>query len=294
MELPLSWIRTPRNNICYTQTALRYKQARWVCFGAIPVNTPLDDWLHSLTTDRREPLIIRGCSAPLARALQKRHFDLMAIGMEGVIQLSSFHPRPSLRALERRALRHGYVVPFRVDKNCRAAMQDVWDASVYARRPKLRKLFRNDMETPLDGFAFLNEQGAWQAYITLSLNHPSKCHLEQMVRRSKAPTGVMEALLLQAIRTASRDGYGMFSLGEVPFFFPRGFRPGLKARWVAVLGRALKPLYNAESLMRFKQKFQPQWQAVYVCGHPRVSPLHLLEMAWHSRYLHQLGSRWFK
>lgn len=286
MELPLSWMRGLYPRADFRHTALRHKQARWVHFASIPADITLDGWLDGLKSSEGEAVILRGCSQPLADALKGRGFDLLPVGMEAEIPLGSFSPGTGLRELERRAAKRGRIVPFLVDEQRAGEMQAVWENSVHAGRPVLKKLFRNERSFHRRGLAFVQAGGQWLAFITWSHNNSRKRHLEQMVRRREAPAGVMEALILELIRKTVRDGYQTLSLGEVPFFFPEGFSPGARAGFIAAGGRRLSRIYNARGLHHFKNKFHPQWQPVYICGKPKVSWLHLVEMAWHSRFVH--------
>ncbi len=286
-------MRSVQTQTDFKHTALRHKHAHWVHFASIPSEVTLDGWLEGMASSQGEAVILRGCSRPLATVLKGRGFDLLPVGMEAEIGVEGYIPGKGLRELQKRGLKQGRIMAFNVDEAHLERMRSVWRRSPYARRTMLKKLFRNEQPYHQQGLAFIDRRGQWQAFVTWSHNNSRKRHLEQMVRAEKAPAGAMEALILQLIPLTRAAGYDTLSLGEVPFFFPRGFKPRLRAALIAAAGRLFPRIYNARGLYHFKDKFHPRWQPVYICGKPRVSWLHLLEMAWHSRYVHLAVETYF-
>jgi lysylphosphatidylglycerol synthetase-like protein (DUF2156 family) len=94
-----------------------------------------------------------------------------------------------------------------------------------------------------------------------------------ILRDRAAPTGIMEALFLEIIDILKEEGLKEFSLGEVPFVSAgddanTASTSGLyiKERFLFGMGYLLKYAYNFKSLFRFKDKFHPDWEPVYVCA----------------------------
>ena len=113
-----------------------------------------------------------------------------------------------------------------------------------------------------------------------------------MIRDKNAPTGTMEALIYSTSLCLKNDGFKMWSLGEVPFIFPKNYDSNFREKLVSMLGRKLPFAYNAQGLYAFKDKFTTEWQPIYICGFPNISILSLFQLAYYSNYMrlacHQL------
>jgi phosphatidylglycerol lysyltransferase len=85
--------------------------------------------------------------------------------------------------------------------------------------------------------------------------------------RPAAVHGVMEWLLIQLMLYGKAEGYRWFNLGMAPF-------SGIAARDTGPLWNRLSSLayrhgerlYNFQGLRRYKEKFAPEWRAVYLAS----------------------------
>lgn len=89
--------------------------------------------------------------------------------------------------------------------------------------------------------------------------------LDLMRRREDGFGPVMEFLIGAAALRFAEEGYEFVSLSGAPLVRPEGLEPGAVERVLDRVGELIEPLYGFRSLHRFKQKF-----------HPRSEPLYLL------------------
>ena len=106
-----------------------------------------------------------------------------------------------------------------------------------------------------------------------------------MLRKKNTPNGTMEALIDFACSSLQLDGFNSFSMGEVPFKLDCVDKQNIKSKIISNLGNNLNFVYNSDSLYNFKNKFNPEWQKIYLCGYPKISFLSILEMAWRCNYI---------
>ncbi|MEO7059713.1 MAG: DUF2156 domain-containing protein [Lapillicoccus sp.] len=97
--------------------------------------------------------------------------------------------------------------------------------------------------------------------------------LDVMRRRSAGFRGSIELLIGQAVLDFQREGYAVMSLSGAPLARierpdPTGeVQDGFTApldRLLDIIGRTLEPVYGFQSLLRFKAKFQPEFQPMYL------------------------------
>jgi phosphatidylglycerol lysyltransferase len=96
-------------------------------------------------------------------------------------------------------------------------------------------------------------------------DHRQELTIDLMRHRSGAPEGVMDYLFVQLMQWAAGEGYKWFNLGMAPL-------SGLEARSIgprwARLGafgfRHGEYFYNFRGLRKYKEKFDPVWEPIYL------------------------------
>ncbi|HEX7419091.1 MAG TPA: bifunctional lysylphosphatidylglycerol flippase/synthetase MprF [Thermoanaerobaculia bacterium] len=96
-------------------------------------------------------------------------------------------------------------------------------------------------------------------------DHHEELTIDLMRHRSGAPDGVMDYLFVQLMQWAAGEGYRWFNLGMAPL-------SGLEARSIgprwARLGafgfRHGEYFYNFRGLRKYKEKFDPVWEPIYL------------------------------
>ncbi|WP_309620916.1 DUF2156 domain-containing protein [Salinibacterium sp.] len=115
--------------------------------------------------------------------------------------------------------------------------------------------------------------------------------LDFMRRRADGMNGVMEFVIAEAAARAKRDGLRFLSLSGAPLaVVPNGEHETPVDRILAALGKVLEPVYGFQSLLNFKQKFQPQLAPLYM-AYPDAVSLPAIAIAISRCYLPDLGLR---
>jgi len=97
-----------------------------------------------------------------------------------------------------------------------------------------------------------------------------------MAREPDAPAGAMDLLLAEVIGTLGDEGVEILSLGACPMagieadgHTPRWLRALFRFLYASKLGNRVFPF---RQLHRFKAKFAPRWEPVYLAGWPSAGP----------------------
>lgn len=208
---------------------------------------------------------------------------LHKLGEEAIVDLGAFSLEGSshkrLRTTHNRALRDG--LEFEVLQPPHApelldelkAISDAWLAaksggekgfSVGAFDPDYLN------RTPI---ALIRLQGRIVAFANLWVtDRKRRATIDLMRHVDDAPSGVMEFLFIALLLHFKAEGHAEFSLGNAPL-------SGLEARRGTRLSTQLGALvyrhggqfYNFEGLRAFKEKFDPEWQPIYVAVPPRAN-----------------------
>lgn len=88
--------------------------------------------------------------------------------------------------------------------------------------------------------------------------------LDLMRRREDGFSPVMEFLIGASARTFAEEGAQILSLSGAPLAHEAGEGDGQIARLLSQLSTILEPLYGFASLHRFKQKFNPRYEPIYL------------------------------
>ena len=282
-QLPLSWCRGGRQ--VYRELMLNLSGYKWLYYQDLQVGESFESFCaeSAKSTQKR---YIRGCPATVAKKLRKQGWQCIPNGSEAVLALHQDHfSRRSLKELIRRGQRWGKIVETPVTELDRAKLQLLCFQSRHGREPQLQYLFRQKPEEMQRCFVFEAEYGTWLAAVMLSSDGAGYFHTEVMLKSRHAPTGIMEALFYHIFLQLKKEGGDYLSLGEAPFFYIE--KPaGIKANLLKWVGRSLRFAYNYHGLFRFKNKFEPLWQPVYLCGYPKIPFSLLVDLFWQTRLLH--------
>ena len=206
------------------------------------------------------------------------------IGETAIVPLAGFDlvgkSRANLRAARNRAEREGAtfeMLPPGAARPLEADLRAVSDAWLEAHqgREKSFSLGRFDIayldRTPL---ALVRREGRICAFANIWAT-PDKRELSVDLMRydpAHAPKNTMDYLFVRLMEWGRAEGYAEFDLGMAPL-------SGLPAHRLAPmlyrLGAAVfeggEELYGFRGLRAFKDKFEPDWRAVYIAARPDVS-----------------------
>ncbi len=296
LDLPLSWAHTETPAPTLRALKLPLSRHTWIPCADAPHNV---DFSHLFETHLRwihGGVVLQGCHSDIARWLTARGGQAVEMGTEALLPLDR-PDKASLHELARRGRRWGQTRTIPHSQAAQAQLAALQQMTVHGRKPQLQFAFRTQFEPHMRAFALVDEDGVWLGAMTLSQMKPGYWHTELMLRRQNAPTGVMEALVLDVKASLLREGSQWLSLGATPFKMSspaqlRSGKPWQLARhgWIITsTGRLLRFGYNHEGLFRFKQKFNPEWQPLYLCGWPDLPWRILPDLAWATHYLHLVG-----
>jgi len=88
--------------------------------------------------------------------------------------------------------------------------------------------------------------------------------LDLMRKLPDAPPGVIELILVRAIERFQKCGAEVVSLGAVALADMNQEMTGSQRQIASFMAEHLRMLETHRSLLRFKQKFHPQWESRYV------------------------------
>lgn len=291
--LPLSWAYTPGLAVPVFRTVgLKLSGLRWVYAADLPPGTPFADAWATLRAQSPGGVLIRGVGPAAVRMLQAQGGHYAITGREPILPLHTpLMARRSVRELIRRGDRRGQAFEMPIGPEAEAQLQALFPHSSVAGRPRLRHLFRTELNDCQRLFVFRPTGGAgWWVAISLTMCGPRNWHVELMLRHRDTPVGVMAATLNCIHTTLAAEGHTTLSLGEVPF---HGYTAGWSSRVMARVGRSIRFAYNADTLYQFKNKFRPEWRPLCVVATEPVNLLMLTDMFFASRVHRVVASKLF-
>jgi len=272
-DLPLSWERVNCTQPHFLTIPLRKNKTNWFSLAEIPESWDFKPALKEMKIISPGGIVIRGCSKEISNFVCAHQFQCIQIAVEAVLNLHGNHfNKKSLRLLIKRGLRHGSVREIEYNKENHDKILSLKQQSPHGSKPQLRYLFRTEFEANTRCFVFETLSKSWLAAITISKINFEKYQTEMLVRVFNAPVGIMEALIHSIFRQLQEEKYRYWSLGEVPF-------TGINSQHgVSIKEKIIKygaPLftyaYNYKTLYTFKNKFNPVWQEIYLCGYPSIT-----------------------
>lgn len=126
-------------------------------------------------------------------------------------------------------------------------------------------------------FVISDEEDNWLGAIMVSERDKTYVQTELILRKKKAPVGIMEAMIYLIYKKLEAEGYKFWSLGAVPFV-SYDLKLFSKAGLINYGGRKLKFAYNYKGLFDFKNKFKPVWIDYYFCVRPKLKLLPLISI----------------
>lgn len=291
-HLPLSWNRSNHPQLHLTTIKLPPEPITWIATADIPQAQNFPDIFPHIQTQTNNRYMIRGCNQELAAYLKQQGAQIYHVGQEANLHLDGCHfQKRSLRDLVRRGSRHGTIHQRTLTPSTLAQLKTLQKASRHGNEPQLHHLYRNQWPITDRTYTYETPSGHWLAAITLSSPAPQKYHAELLLRHRQAPVGVMEAMIHHIYQQLRQEGNRIISLGEVPYIgHPRKTPRLTKINIIPTVGHLTRFAYNYEGLYRFKNKFQPDWQNLYLCIAPQLRYRHLWTLARKTNYLNLL---WF-
>ncbi len=283
--LPLSWLKCGIAYPTFKSVRLPLSGLTWIHSAEIPFELSFEEIYAELVERFGEGILIRGCRSEIARFLTGRGFAALRTGAEALIDLRSDTRAHSLvKGLSRRGKRWGRVEEVPFTEACAERFFRLRSASAHGGKPQLRYLYRSVPDPLTRCFVYRTPGDRWLGAVTISASSELGAHTEMILRDRDAPPGVMETLFLEIMDTFKEEGFKEFSLGEVPFVSHRFHADAappygryIKERLLFGTGYLLKYAYNFENLFRFKNKFRPEWEPVYICA-PKISWTALADM----------------
>ncbi|WP_284360025.1 phosphatidylglycerol lysyltransferase domain-containing protein [Candidatus Phycosocius spiralis] len=127
------------------------------------------------------------------------------------------------------------------------------------------------------------ETGNLAAFATLwPTADQSRLGVDLMRYGDDAPNGVMDFLFAELFLWAKAQGYREFDLNTAPL---AGVEPCMQSPFLTSVGKLMfehgEKLYNFKGVRRFKNKFHPHWEDVYLASPKGVSQLSALaKVTW--------------
>jgi phosphatidylglycerol lysyltransferase len=241
------------------------------------------EWIEHCRRNGWTPCVYEAAEEriPLYRALGLRS---LRMAEEALVDLRSFSlaggARAALRSMVHKAARLGLEVR-RYDRAIRpepaidaqlAAISDEWlqgkrvgEMGFTLGRFSLDALDRVFVFVCLEGDRVLAFT-SWRPY-----RDGRAALLDLMRRRTDAPSGAMDLLVVRALEELRASGLEEASLANAPLADLHE-PEGMVARALAAVAPRLRRVYGYESLLRFKKKFGPRWEGRYLV-YPHESAL---------------------
>ncbi|HEV8660098.1 MAG TPA: bifunctional lysylphosphatidylglycerol flippase/synthetase MprF [Thermoanaerobaculia bacterium] len=201
---------------------------------------------------------------------------LLKLGEEARVPLENFtmegaerkHLRKTMRRVEAEGVRFRVVPPVQIEPLLPQlrVVSDEWLAEKHTSEKRFSLGFFNEDYLKRLPLALVEDDRGIVAFADLWMDdHRAELTIDLMRHRSGAPEGVMDYLFIQLMQWAAGEGYRWFNLGMAPL-------SGLEARSIgprwARLGafgfRHGEYFYNFRGLRKYKEKFDPLWDPMYL------------------------------
>lgn len=274
-NLPLSWQYTSNKSNPIEQRLILSSQ-RWLT----TFQTDFDGFrnlTNSIREDKKKSFLIRGCNTLLTDALVNESFDHIVLGKEAVLNFSKNHfEKKSLRELIKRGFKKGQVIEVARNEESNPLLDKLKMSSRHGKEPQLKHLFITEFIEGTRLFVFINRDNEWLAAVLVSINSPDKYHTELLLKHNDAPIGVMETLIFHTFESLKDSGKKELSLGEVPFYVNIPISKSFYRDFILNrIAKFFRFAYNYKGLYDFKNKFNPRWDDVFICGYPRLRLSHI-------------------
>lgn len=230
-------------------------------------------------------------------AYREEGYACRHVGSEPMVDLQQYsfagRAKGDIRTMARRSERGGASFVERDPADAAIVWADVWRRWIRTRggRP-MRVVVGSPCFDQPQGRRYVGaidrRTGAGLAFVTLTPGWadaqgvPRGWGIDVMARVPEAPPGTMELIWTTVIRTLAAEGADWLSLGSCPMSEraaplaadPEGLRPLFRYLYGSGLGNRL---FRFRHLERFKAKFVPRWEPVYMAGWPSLGPWSLYQ-----------------
>ena len=276
--IPFNFCRYSGDEIVYNPIPLQGKR-KWICATRVPYGKTVEETFKQIFSQLpNSDLLFDGCTDENKEFLKTYDFNSITFGKEAIIDLSKNEfQKKSLKELIKRGKRHGSVEEVKYSENNEKKLQEFFIKTSHGKEPRLQNLFATAFK-PYHRLFVLKKDEIWISAIMLSFKHEKFMQTELILRNSKAPVGVMEALINEILIQLKKEGFEYWSLGAVPFIdYNSKF---LSLSWFFnSIGRKIKFAYNYKGLFNFKNKFNPIWQPYYLCYKNRLNPIQIFQLS---------------
>ncbi|MEM7132879.1 MAG: phosphatidylglycerol lysyltransferase domain-containing protein [Chloroflexota bacterium] len=280
-QLPLSWARTNRTEPMFDVVDLPLAAPDWIPSAEIPHNYSFDQLYHEHLSQLPNGFVLQNCSLPLRNYLIEQGCQVAAMGAEAVLDLP-WRGKRSVRELARRGQRHGSVHEVEWSQYHQNKLDQLISESPSRQGVQLRYTERSGFDASTRCFVFETAEKKWMGAVTLSTTASDYVHTEMILRHQESPNGIMEAMITAITQQLALEGVSHLSLGNVTplpaaesdAIFSAHRHPQelwMRSQLTFRLGRALNFAYNADGLWKFKNKFSPRWEPLYLCASPHLS-----------------------
>lgn len=280
-QLPLSWARTNTTQPILDQVNLPFTAASWIPSAAIPHGLSFDKLYRQHLSLLPHGFVLQSVNLALRNYLHEQGVQSAPMGAEAILDLP-WRGKKSIRELARRGRRHGAVREIELNRGNQLTLGLLVQESSTRQVAQLRHTERANFDESTRCFVFETTEKKWLGAITISKINAVYYHTEILLRRSDAPTGIMEALVIAIAQTLTVEGAQHLSLGtvlptpaeEMKKIFAPHRRPNdqwIMSRIALGIGRNLKFAFNADGLWRFKNKFSPRWEPLYIVSSSNLS-----------------------
>jgi len=280
-QLPLSWARTKTAVPALNKIKLPYSSTGWIPTAEIPLGATFDEVYREHLATLPNGFVLQSCGLHLRDYLLQQGCQAAPMGAEAILDLP-WRGKRSVRDLARRGRRHGFVREIELGPQQQHKLARLIKSSSARQGVQLRHTERTAFDASTRCFVFETVEKAWVGAITLSRNAPHTFHTELLLRHREAPVGIMEALITAIAEQLTLENVRHLSLGAVTPI-PEAAIDGIlapsrhldelwrRSQLAFRLARGFNFAFNAEGLWRFKNKFSPRWEPLYLCASPRLN-----------------------
>ena len=294
-NIPLSWSHKDVDSPRFSWITLPMSGLPWIYSADVPAKYNAEQLYDQLEKRFPNGYLLRGCNAKIANYFNKKGYQILRTGAEGVIDLDNLDTvSKSVYELVARGSRWGIVSEIPLNLVNHRRVSKFIEQTHYGSKPHLNYLFNTVFDSNTRCFVMSSPEDIWLGVLTVSLSSENSCHTEMILRSKNAPIGTMELLLLSVMSIYREEGFKYFSLGEVPFISPEtmdatkidtSIKQTSQESLFFIAGRLLKYAFNYKGLFDFKNKFNPEWKPVYICAAPKLQFRALLDLFCETGYL---------
>ena len=207
------------------------------------------------------------------------------MGKEAILNFDGKHfEKKKLKSSIKHGAKFSFTEEIGLTQNNLVRFDHLKNNCAIGNRPRLKNFFNDRFTHGTRLFVQKDGTGKWIAAILVSFPRREEVLLNLMLRMKNSLNGAMETLIYNVFNILKDEGYNEWSLSDVPFIIYKDYS-SVKESLFNITGRRLKYAYNYDGLYQFKNKFNPVWEDVYLCGNPSVSIKSLFEITIQSNLL---------